>query len=189
MKQEEVLKRQNSKFSDYDLLLQKYEDGEGWETVESSISGESNDELLEYKVTESGSYRLIVKNTNLLYLIIQHLIKEHLRMSLTNKLLKIVLIGVPALSMITTSCSISIFPKKNKDYLESLHLKTPYFINLIRMKQQDQGIEINNSIIFDQFVESLYEKAFSRNQEEKEEKNTKTLRNTFDTNFSKIKNY
>ncbi|UUM19888.1 hypothetical protein NPA11_00395 [Mycoplasma sp. 1578d] len=80
-------------------------------------------------------------------------------MSLTNKLLKIVLIGVPALSMITTSCSISIFPKKNKDYLESSPLKTPYFINLIRMKQQDQGIKINNSIIFDQFISSMNEKA------------------------------
>ncbi|UUM24866.1 hypothetical protein [Mycoplasma sp. 3686d] len=104
-------------------------------------------------------------------------------MSLTNKLLKIVLIGVPALAMITTSCSISIFPKKNKDYLESLHLKTPYFINLIRMKQQDQGIEINNSIIFDQFVESLYEKAFSRNQEEKEEKKHENFKKYFRYEF------
>ncbi|UUM19885.1 hypothetical protein NPA11_00380 [Mycoplasma sp. 1578d] len=38
MKQEEVLKRQNSRFSDYDLLLQKYEDGGGWKTVKSSSS-------------------------------------------------------------------------------------------------------------------------------------------------------
>ncbi|UUM19553.1 hypothetical protein NPA11_02130 [Mycoplasma sp. 1578d] len=77
-------------------------------------------------------------------------------MSLKNKLLKMILIGVPALTVFTTSCSISIFRKKNKDYLESLVGKTPYFIDLIRLKQHDQGIKMNNSIIFDQFVESWY---------------------------------
>ncbi|UUM24863.1 hypothetical protein [Mycoplasma sp. 3686d] len=77
-------------------------------------------------------------------------------MSLMSKLLKTVLIGVPVFSMITTSCAFSF--SSNKDYLESVYLKTPYFINLIRMKQQDQGIKTNNSIIFDQFVESLHDK-------------------------------
>ncbi|UUM19869.1 MULTISPECIES: hypothetical protein [unclassified Mycoplasma] len=89
-------------------------------------------------------------------------------------------ITAPLLTLITTSCSISIFPSKS--YLESMRYKTPYFIDLIRMEQQDQGIKTNNSIIFDQFVESLYEKALSwdrKDQEKRTENYRKYIRYDF----------
>ncbi|UUD35927.1 hypothetical protein NPA08_03125 [Mycoplasmopsis citelli] len=97
-------------------------------------------------------------------------------MSLKIKLFKTLLFSfsAPLLSIITTSCSLSIKIPKNDQTLGDSLLergkditppnaqdnnqldKGPYFINLLRLKQEEQGIKINNSIIFDQFSDSLY---------------------------------
>ncbi|UUD36595.1 hypothetical protein NPA08_02085 [Mycoplasmopsis citelli] len=73
-------------------------------------------------------------------------------MSLTIKLFRNILFGscVSLLPIITSSCStLELLNKKN--YLETVEYKVPYFANLIRLKQQEQGIKVNNSILFDQF--------------------------------------
>ncbi|UUD35930.1 hypothetical protein NPA08_03140 [Mycoplasmopsis citelli] len=73
-------------------------------------------------------------------------------MALKTKLLKTLLVSfsVPLLPIITASCSLS-----REDYLKNLDEKEVYFTNLLRIKQDEQGIKSNNSIIFDQFGKSL----------------------------------
>ncbi|MGZ9755606.1 S8 family serine peptidase [Mycoplasma sp. 246B] len=61
LKKDEVIKRQNMKFSDYDLILEKYDSNLGWVQVATSQSSSSNDELIEYKSDGWGEYRLVVK--------------------------------------------------------------------------------------------------------------------------------
>ncbi|MGZ9413975.1 hypothetical protein [Mycoplasma sp. 5370] len=62
LKKETAFSRQNnSKFSDYDLILEKMDNSGNWIQVSSSISSDSNDELIEYDVTESSNFRLVIK--------------------------------------------------------------------------------------------------------------------------------
>ncbi|MGZ9432348.1 S8 family serine peptidase [Mycoplasma sp. 613B] len=62
LKKETAFSRQNnSKFSDYDLILEKMDNSGNWIQVSSSISSDSNDELIEYNVTESSNFRLVIK--------------------------------------------------------------------------------------------------------------------------------
>ncbi|VEU63063.1 S8 family serine peptidase [Mycoplasmopsis bovirhinis] len=61
LKQEEAKKRQNDRwFTDYDLILQKKDENGAWITVKGVYTILTNDELIEHKITESGSYRYIV---------------------------------------------------------------------------------------------------------------------------------
>ncbi|UUD35929.1 hypothetical protein NPA08_03135 [Mycoplasmopsis citelli] len=74
-------------------------------------------------------------------------------MSLKSKLFKNILVGfsTPLLPLITVSCTLGRETNKG-NYSEYADDKIPYFINLLRLKQDEQGIKTNNSIIFDQFI-------------------------------------
>ncbi|TDV24300.1 subtilase family protein [Mycoplasmopsis mustelae] len=61
LKMNETRKRQDSWFSNYDLFLEKYNQNSGWKVIASSESTSSNDELITYKTTDSGNYRLVVR--------------------------------------------------------------------------------------------------------------------------------
>ncbi|MGZ9428634.1 hypothetical protein, partial [Mycoplasma sp. 1012] len=47
--------------------------------------------------------------------------------------------------------------KEIKEYIEQIKVKSIYFENLIKIKQDQQNIKANNSFIFDQFREKLFE--------------------------------
>lgn len=62
LKLEETKKRQNQAlFTDYDLVLEKLDSRGYWQSVSSSLSINSNVELIKFKVQDSGIYRYIVK--------------------------------------------------------------------------------------------------------------------------------
>ncbi|VEU74463.1 Uncharacterised protein [Mycoplasmopsis citelli] len=85
-------------------------------------------------------------------------------MSLKTKLFKTILVGFSGvlLTIVSTSCSLK--PLTEENYLETVEYKAPYFTNLIRLKQQEQGIKVNSSIIFDQFSLELSEYFLNKNE-------------------------
>ncbi|MGZ9756193.1 hypothetical protein [Mycoplasma sp. 4423] len=68
-------------------------------------------------------------------------------MSFKSKLLKSLLISTPIFTAIAVSCS------NKKDYSETVSTDTPYLMDLLRLKQVQQGIVMNNSELFDQFID------------------------------------
>ncbi|MGZ9756909.1 hypothetical protein [Mycoplasma sp. 4423] len=110
-------------------------------------------------------------------------------MSFKKKIIRFLITSLPIYTSVSVACGSKVEVNKGSEnkqetlpkiqlsepeYLESINLKTPFFVNLIKLKQQQQSIITSNSVLFDQFILQLFNK---RNRNEKR----------FNSNFKFIK--